>query len=120
MGVPKIRKPSDKTKNNLGNFLLNFCRNYNMHLMNGRLEEGKLTTIKSTVVDYCISSIEILKYVIYVSVLDFSKLYSDIHMPLLCETCVNTQTQNVFNSVDTYSIERSIFDLPCINKTLGC
>lgn len=35
-------------------------------------------------------------------------------MPLLCEIGVNTQTQNVFNSVDNASIERSIIDLPCV------
>lgn len=65
--------------------------------MNVRLEEGKFTTTKSSVVDYCISSVEFFKHVNHFSVLDFSKLYSDIHMPLLCEIGVNTQTQNVFN-----------------------
>lgn len=84
-----------------------------MYLMNGRLKEGKFTTIKSSVVDYCISSVEFLKHVIDFSVLDFSKLYSDIHIPLLCETGVNTQIQNVFNSVDTDSIEKSIIGLSC-------
>lgn len=34
-------------------------------------------------------------------------------MPLLCEIGVNTQTQNVFNSVDTDSIEKSIIDFSC-------
>lgn len=65
-------------------------------------------------VDYCIRSIEFLKHVIDFSVLDFGKLYSDINMPLLCKIGVNTQTQNVFNSVDTDSIERSFIDLPYI------
>lgn len=33
MGVSKTRKSFDKTKNNFGNILLNFCRNNNMYLM---------------------------------------------------------------------------------------
>lgn len=52
-------------------------------------------------VDYRIRSIDFLKHVIDFSVLDFSKLYSDIHILLLCAIGVNTQTKNVFNSVDT-------------------
>lgn len=34
-------------------------------------------------------------------------------MPLLCEIGVNTQTQNIFNSVDTDSIEKSFIGLSC-------
>lgn len=71
MRVLKIRKSFDKTKNNVGNFLLNFCRNNNMYLMNGRLEENKFTTIKSSVVHWCItySSIEFLKHFIHYSII---------------------------------------------------
>lgn len=69
MRLLKIKKAFDKIKNNFGNLLLNFCRNNNMYLMNGRLEEKKITTIKSSVVDYCISSIEFLKHFIHLSVI---------------------------------------------------
>lgn len=87
MGFSKTIKSFDKTKNNFGCILLNFCRIF--------------TTKKSCVVDYFISSVEFLKHIIDFSVLDFSRLYSNIHMPLFCERNVNTQIQNVFNSIDT-------------------
>ena len=64
LSIPRNRESDDKKKNNFGNYLLDFCRTNNMYLLNGPLEPGKCTTIKGSVVDYCICTYELLKILI--------------------------------------------------------
>jgi hypothetical protein len=45
-------------------------------------ETGKVTCRNANIVNYCISSSEILKYFSNFTVLDFCKLFSDVHCPL--------------------------------------
>ena len=74
------------------NLLLEFCKYNNMFICNGRMCNdkgvGKFTSKDASVVDYVIGSISFLKLVRHFSVLDASKLFSDIHTPLsLKVTC---------------------------------
>lgn len=85
MNISRKRKSIDKKKNNYGKYLLNFCKSNSMYILNGRLEKGDFTTVRSSVVDCCICSAEMLKHVKNFQVLDFCSLYSDIHLPLSCE-----------------------------------
>lgn len=105
----------DKTKNRYGNFLLNFCKGNCFFILNGRVGNdkniGKLTCRNASVVDYCICSPELLFSIYDFDVLDTSKLYSDIHSPIL----VTFKTDNVNrihenfnpkgNGIDTQNIK---------------
>ncbi|CAG2237322.1 unnamed protein product [Mytilus edulis] len=76
----------DKGKNRYGNMLLNFCKGNGFFILNGRLGRdqniGRFTCRNASVVDYCISTPELLKTFKDFEVLDSSKLLSDVHNPL--------------------------------------
>lgn len=71
---------------------------------------GKVTCRNTNIVNYCISSSEILKYFSNFTVLDFCKLFSNVHCPLkvsltgsTCNLTINkheseNQTMNNFQS----------------------
>ncbi|VDI12648.1 Hypothetical predicted protein [Mytilus galloprovincialis] len=61
--IPKHRNSPDLVVNNFGRKLVDFCKNL-------------------SVVDYALSTAHLLKFVKHFEVLEFSKLYSDIHSPL--------------------------------------
>jgi hypothetical protein len=59
---------------------------YPLSIVNGRIggdkNIGKLTCKNSSIVDYVISSVDFLKCIVDMDVLEFSKLYSDVHSPI--------------------------------------
>ncbi|VDI59724.1 Hypothetical predicted protein [Mytilus galloprovincialis] len=73
--------------------------------MNGRIgndEVGKPTSKNTSVVDYAISTADVLYLVENFDVLPFSSLYSDIHCPLeLVLNCSNTKQSNVNINVES-------------------
>ena len=78
----------DKIKNRSGNNLLEICKASNLFIVNGRIgddktESGKLTCKNSSVVDYCICTCSFLQFVYNFRVLDFCRLYSDVHSPTI-------------------------------------
>ena len=78
----------DDGKNRSGNIFLELCRGNNVFIMNGRigdyyLESGKLTGKNSSVVDYYICSPCFFEYFCNFKVVDFPRLYSDDHSPLV-------------------------------------
>lgn len=80
-----VRNNMDIVKNNYGNQLLEFCKNNNLFILNGRVngdKVGMLTCKQTSVVDYCISSVDFLPFIYFLHVLDFSSLYSDVHCPI--------------------------------------
>ena len=76
----------DPIKNGYGKKLLDFCKGNNLFIVNGRIgddrNKGRLTCKNASIVDYCISSVCLLKYFSNFAVLDFSHFYSDVHCPL--------------------------------------
>jgi hypothetical protein len=91
----------DHRKNYFGNLLLEFCKYNNMFICNSRMCNdkgvGKFTSKDASVVDYVIGSISFLKLVQKFSVLDSSKLFSDIHTPLsLKVTCAEKPNDVTF------------------------
>ena len=56
-----IRDSQDKTKNNFGNFLLNFCKRNNLFICNGRygVKSSLFTCKNASVVDYAIVSADV-------------------------------------------------------------
>ncbi|CAG2247197.1 unnamed protein product [Mytilus edulis] len=83
--IPKHRNSPDLVVNNFGRKLVDFCKNNNVFIYNGRIgndKAGKSTSKNLSVVDYALSTAHLLKFVKHFEVLEFSKLYSDIHSPL--------------------------------------
>ena len=61
-----------------------------MYILNGRFDKdliGKATSKNNSVVDYVVSSGQSLYKVESFEVLEFSKLFSDIHSPLFLSLC---------------------------------
>ncbi|CAG2251894.1 unnamed protein product [Mytilus edulis] len=100
LNIPKKRKSLDRVKNGYGKRLLDLCKGNNLFIVNGRIGDdrqyGKLTCRNSSIVDYCISSVELLKYFTNFHVLDFCTLYSDVHSPL--QITLASTKQDVVNN----------------------
>jgi hypothetical protein len=83
----------DKSKNKFGNLLLNFCKGNSMFIVNGRVGNdkniGRFRCRNASVVDYCITSPELLKLFFDFDILESSKLFSDVHAPLQILISVN-------------------------------
>ena len=82
--VPLKRSSQDKgTPNALGYQLIDFCKNNDMIILNGRLgsdkDIGKVTSKECSVVDYAIASPLVLPYFRKFEILDFDPIYSDVH-----------------------------------------
>ena len=83
--MSRSRHSQDKVKNSYGNLLLEMCRNNNFFILNGRVcgdENGVFTCRQTSVVDYFICTYSLLCYVVNMTVLDFSVLFSDVHSPI--------------------------------------
>ncbi|CAG2212946.1 unnamed protein product [Mytilus edulis] len=84
--MSKVRCSMDTSKNAYGNMLLEMCKNNNIIILNGRVngdKEGKFTCRQASVVDYFICTYDFLCFVVNMYVQDFSKLFSDVHSPLI-------------------------------------
>jgi len=92
LDILRLRNNPDYTVNNYGRKLISFCKNNNMFVLNGRVgkdQAGKTTSKNDSVVDYAISSAHLLGKVEDFEIIEFSKLFSDIHSPVsLSISCV--------------------------------
>ena len=104
------RKSMDHRKNYFGNLLLEFCKYNNIFICNGRMCNdkgvGKFTSKDASVVDYVIGSISFLKLVQNFSVLDSSKLFSDIHTPLFLKVTCAEKPNDVTQKDETPGTEK--------------
>ena len=91
--MPLNRISMDKSKNKFGNLLLIFSKGNSMFIVNGRVGNdkniGRFTCRNASVVDYCITSPELLKLFFDFDILESSKLFSDVHAPLHILLSVN-------------------------------
>ncbi|XP_071138823.1 DNA-directed RNA polymerase subunit beta-like [Mytilus edulis] len=91
--IPRIRNSSDTVVNSYGRKLIQFCKNNNMYILNGRVGKdrvlGKPTSRSISVVDYILCTANILCKVDDFKVSDFCNLFSDIHAPLCLSLTVN-------------------------------
>ena len=96
LGIPKIRNSIDKIVNRYGRKLIDLCKNNNVFIFNGRVGTdvtGKPTSKNLSVIDYVISTAPFLQLVHDFDILDFSKLFSDIHSPLSLKLISKVNTQ---------------------------
>ena len=85
LSLPLTRESDDTHRaNRWGNNILDLCINTQSVICNGRFgpKSSKCTTIHSTTVDYGICSLEFLKYIKSMQILDFNNCLSDVHNPL--------------------------------------
>lgn len=107
--LPRKRNSRDKTRNNFGKLLLDFCKSNDFFILNGRLNgdvEGKCKGV--SVVDYCLCNVNILSNFIRLDVLEFSKLYSDAHSPISVSIKVKEKTNNAAESCNQSNKEEVI------------
>ena len=95
LNIPLIRKSADLTTNNYGHQLIDFCKNNDLFILNGRLENDtdvpKTTCKDRSLIDYFISSPECIGYICDFQVNEFSSLYSDVH----CGVAISLTTRDV-------------------------
>lgn len=87
------RENRDKTTNNFGYDLIEFCKCNNVFILNGRSGNDKGKGLKTcrdaSTVDYFICSPTIFSLVANFDVLEFCKMLSDVHNPISLEMNVN-------------------------------
>ena len=78
------RKNDDKTTNSYGQQLIEFCKNNNIFILNGRfgMDSAKLTCKNSSTVDYALTTAFNFEMISSFHVLDFDALFSDAHCPI--------------------------------------
>ena len=99
--IPLTRQNADNSINTYGRNLIDFCKNNNIFILNGRLNNDqlvpKLTCKDSSTVDYFISSACIFEQINEFEVHEFSNLYSDAHcsltLPLNTSLAVNDRSK---------------------------
>ncbi|CAG2216686.1 unnamed protein product [Mytilus edulis] len=101
LSIPTKRESMDKGKNRYGNMLLNFCKGNGVFILNGRLGRdqniGRFTCRNASVVDYCISTPELLKTFKDFEVLD-SKKIAELEYKLT-NTDLTVVNKNIINSL---------------------
>ena len=83
--LPRKRNSRDKTRNNFGKLLLEFCKSNDFFHSKWKFKwdiERKLTCKGASVVCYCLCNVNILSKFVRLNVLEFSKLYSDALSPI--------------------------------------
>ena len=103
--MPLNRISMDKSKNKFDNLLLNFCKGNSMFIVNGRVGNdkniGRFTCRNASVVNYCITSPELLKLLFDFDILESNKLFSDVHAPLQIVLSVNLNNNDGNNNSKT-------------------
>ena len=91
------RTNPDKTTNSYGRKMIEFCKNNNIFILNGRLgndtSKSKFTCKNSSCVDYIVSTAYVLDKIDFFSVEDFEPLFSDSH----CSVILHLKTKHQSN-----------------------
>lgn len=86
LGLCKERYSYDKSTNNNGRRLIEFCKSLDVHIVNGRIGDdyrcGRFTCADSSLIDYAIASPELFVKIKNISVDLFDKFLSDKHNPI--------------------------------------
>ena len=97
--IPADRQSMDKHTNNIGNKLLDVCKNNNLFLCNGRIgndkQQGNFTFKQLSVIDYTIASIETLPLLQNFEIQETDALMSDGHSFLSCSVVLPSNRDTV-------------------------
>lgn len=105
------RKSKDNIVNCYGKKLIDICKHCNIIILNGRSmgdQNGEFTCKQSSVVDYCITNTEFLRYVHNVRILPFSSFLSDVHNPIEIVLALERQhsTESIYQQKPTQEIAK--------------
>ena len=102
------RHSADNSVNSYGYNLLEFCKNNNIFILNGRFEndlsQPSLTCKNSSTVDYFLSTANVMPNVDTLNVCEFSSLFSDAHCPVALT--LNTKCNNEPNRTENSRTEQ--------------
>ena len=106
------RKSKDNIVNCYGKKLIGICKHCNIMILKGRSmgdQNGEFTCKQSSVVDYCISNTEFLRYVHNVRILPFSSFLSDVHNPIEIVLALERQhsTESIYDIISTKANTRN-------------
>ena len=110
LSLPLTRESKDTHRaNSWGNNILDMCINTQLVICNGRFRStsSECTTIHNTTVDYAICSLDFLKYIKTMRIIDFNNCLSDIHNPIeITMKCFkNKKEQQMQTGTVEYGIE---------------
>ncbi|XP_062583214.1 uncharacterized protein LOC134244980 [Saccostrea cucullata] len=84
--IPLHRVVQDVHVNNFGYKMIDFCKNNDIYIVNGRAGSDKyvggLTCKGSSTVDYVVATAPMFKFIKDFDISDFCNLYSDVHNPV--------------------------------------
>ena len=99
--VPLLRDNDDSAINSYGNMMLDFCKNTNLFITNGRLgktENSRRVTCKDrSTVDYYLCTSDMFSSLHELKIHEFNSLYSDAHSPLSIIFKTNNNDNNYEN-----------------------
>ena len=92
--VPLNRQNDDQVTNNYGNMMIDFCKNTNLLILNGRLgnvKNNKQVTCKErSTVDYFLCTSGLFDVLQNLEVCNFDHLFSDAHSPLTVDLNIDS------------------------------
>ena len=102
LGFTTERYNFDKHVNKNGSRLIDTCKNFDIHFINGRfgddLNRGKLTCDNASSIDYAIASPSLFSKIVDFRVDTFDKFLSDKHNPICLSLSCSSKTKTHFES----------------------
>lgn len=100
----------DKSMNNYGYRMLDFCKCNNLYILNGRTyrdkDEGHFTCKGSSTVDYFLCSLNLLPPISDFCVEEFSDILSDVHCPVYLELCLGQSHELLYENTQNSKTEK--------------
>ena len=100
----------DKSMNNYGYRMLDFCKCNNLYILNGRTyrdkDEGHFTCKGSSTVDYFLCSLNLLPSISDFCVKEFSDILSDVHCPVYLELCLGQSHELLYENTQNSKTEK--------------
>ena len=96
--IPLSRRNNDLTANSYGHQLIEFCKNNNIFILNGRFDtdSSNLTCKNSSTVDYVLTTAFNFKMISAFQVREFDSLFSDAHCPI--SVTIDTKNSKMRNA----------------------
>ena len=114
--VPLNRQNDDRITNNYGNMMIDFCKNTNLLILNGRLGNEKnnkqVTCKERSTVDYFRCTYGLFDVLQNLEVCKFDHLFSDAHSPLTVDLNIDSMNRSRHENFSCLEPEK--------NKTFGC
>ena len=104
--VSLSRQNPDKTTNVYGYKMIEFCKNNNLFILNGRLGDGnsKFTCKDRSCIDYFVSTAFVLDLVDFFSIEDYEYLFSDSHCPISLYLKIKNKNNKNMEETDFESV----------------